>query len=55
MPDTFGKSALLLILAMSAVQTASAVNTIEAEQANAHGIPHPAVIEIGRASWRERV
>ena len=51
MPDTFGKSALLLILAMSGVQTASAVNTIEAAQANAHGIPHPAVIAHRGASF----
>lgn len=48
MPDTFGKSVLLLslLLGMNGAQAAS-----EAKLANAHGIPHPAVIAHRGASF----
>ena len=53
MPDTFGKSALLLslILGIGGAQAASAPNATEAALANAHGIPHPAVIAHRGASF----
>ena len=53
MPDTFGKSVLLLslLLGMSGAQATSETNTAEAKLANAHGIPHPAVIAHRGASF----
>ena len=53
MPDTFGKSALLLslILGMGSAPAYSAASTTEAALASAHGIPHPAVIAHRGASF----
>ena len=53
MPDTFGKSVLLLslFLGMGGAQAASKTDTTEAALANAHGIPHPAVIAHRGASY----
>ena len=53
MPDTFGKSALLLslILGMGSAPAYSAASTTEAALARAHGIPHPAVIAHRGASF----
>lgn len=53
MSDTFGKSALLLslILGMGQAQANSVPSSTEAALANAHGIPHPAVIAHRGASF----
>ena len=53
MPDTFAKSALLLslLLGMAGAYATSESNATAAVLANAHGIPHPAVIAHRGASF----
>ena len=53
MPDTVAKSALLLslLLSMTGAHATSESNATAARQANAHGIPHPAVIAHRGASF----